>query len=179
MLKLLKDGTYIKYWLAVVLAFLGDGIARIAVIYLISKMTNDPFMIALVIFAQLVPSAVLGVFVGPLTDRFPKRLIMIFADIARAILMLSMIFFIHSPWMLLLLVLLTGVAKSIFEPARIASVPPLLGTIASRQRLRYSKVRCRQSISSVRCLLVSCSSSISRCSSSRSVQRPTFVPHCF
>ncbi|WP_240421787.1 MFS transporter [Paenibacillus periandrae] len=126
MLELLKDKTYIKYWLAVVIAFLGDGIVRIAVIYLMSHLTDDLLMLALVIFAQLVPS-VLSVFVGPLTDRFPKRLIMICADLIRMILALCMIFITHSPWLLLLLVLLNGAAKSVFEPARIASVRRIVG----------------------------------------------------
>jgi MFS family permease len=126
-LNLLKDKTYVKYWLAVVMSFLGDGITRMSVIYLISQMTDDSLMIALVIFAQLMPSAVLSVFIGPLIDRFPKRLIMVFADLTRAVLILSMIFFVHSPWMLLFLVLLNGVAKTIFEPARIASVRRIVG----------------------------------------------------
>ncbi|WP_374015847.1 MFS transporter [Paenibacillus thiaminolyticus] len=127
MLELLKDKTYIKYWLAVVIAFLGDGIVRMSVIYLIAQMTNDPLMLALVIFAQLVPSAVLSVFIGPLADRFPKRLLMIYADLSRMVLILCMIFFVNSPWMLLFLVLLNGVAKTVFEPARIASVPRIVG----------------------------------------------------
>jgi MFS family permease len=109
------------------MSFLGDGITRMSVIYLISQMTDDSLMIALVIFAQLMPSAVLGVFIGPLIDRFPKRLIMVFADLTRAVLILSMIFFVQSPWMLLILVLLNGVAKTIFEPARIASIRRIVG----------------------------------------------------
>jgi MFS family permease len=127
MLELLKDKTYVRYWLAVVIAFLGDGITRMAVIYLIAKSTDDPFLLALVIFAQLAPSALLGVFVGPLTDRFPKRYLMVGADLARAALILTMIFFAETPTMLLVLVLLCGMAKTVFEPARIASIPRIVG----------------------------------------------------
>ncbi|PMB02574.1 hypothetical protein CEN49_25265 [Fischerella thermalis CCMEE 5273] len=127
MLELLKDRTYIRYWLAVVIAFLGDGITRMALIYIVSQLTKDPFMIALVIFSQLIPSAVLGVFVGPITDRYSKRWIMIGADMARAMLILLMLFFQQSVGILLLLVFLVGVGKTFFEPARVASIPKIIG----------------------------------------------------
>ncbi|MBB6673073.1 MFS transporter [Cohnella nanjingensis] len=127
MYELLKDKTYLAYWLAVVIAMTGDAIARISVIYLLSRMTDNPLYIALVIFAQLLPSALLGIFLGPFTERYPKRTIMISADLSRMAILLVMIFFVDAPWILLTLVLLSGLARAVFEPARIASVPRIVG----------------------------------------------------
>jgi hypothetical protein len=81
MLELLKDRVYIRYWLAVVVSFLGDAMTRVTLIYVAARLTNSPVVIALVVFSQLLPSGVLGAFVGPLTDRFPKRILLVGADL--------------------------------------------------------------------------------------------------
>ncbi len=127
MLSLLKDRTYIRYWLAVVVSFLGDGITRTAVIFLVATLTDDPFAVGLAIFAQMLPSAVLGVFIGPLLDRWPKRWLMVCADLYRMVLVLLMMGAQHSPSVLIGLVVLQGIGTAFFEPARIASVPQLVG----------------------------------------------------
>jgi hypothetical protein len=82
---LLRDRTYIKYWLAVVVSFLGDSMTRIALIYLIGEETESPVMIATVVVAQLLPMGALAVFLGPLTDRFSKRSLLIGSDLARMV----------------------------------------------------------------------------------------------
>lgn len=127
MLALLKDKLYIRYWFAVVISFLGDGITRIAVIYLVAQATDAPFIIGLVIFAQLAPSALLGLFIGPFVDRFSKRWLLIGSDLARMVTVLLMIVAQDSVPLLLILVLLEGVGKAVFEPARIASIPKFIG----------------------------------------------------
>ncbi|WNF29166.1 MFS transporter [Streptomyces sp. C11-1] len=124
MLELLKDRTYIRYWLAVVASFLGDAITKITLIYVAATETSDPVLyVSLVVIAQLLPSGILGAFVGPLADRFPARLLMVGSDIVRVGLVLAMIPARDSPTLLLVLILLTGIAKAFFETARITAIP--------------------------------------------------------
>ncbi|MEU7893922.1 MFS transporter [Nonomuraea sp. NPDC049152] len=128
MLELLKDRTYLKYWLAVVVSFLGDAITRVTLIYVAATLTDAPVvLIALVIVAQLLPSGVLGAFVGPLADRLPKRVLLIGSDLARIVIVLAMIPALGSTWLLLTLVFLEGVGKAFFETARIAAIPKIVG----------------------------------------------------
>lgn len=127
MLGLLKDGTYLRYWLAVVVSFLGDAMTRITLIYLVARLTESPALISFVVIAQLLPTGVFGVFLGPLTDRFSKRVLLVGSDLARMVIVLAMIFALHSVWLLLLLTLLQGVGKAVFETARIASIPKFVG----------------------------------------------------
>jgi MFS family permease len=127
MLELIKDKTYGRYWLAIVIAYLGDGMTRMAVTFLVAKQTDSPLVLSLVLLAQFMPSAVLGVLAGPLTDRYSKRKIMIAADLIRAGLLAGMVIAHHSIEWLLVLVLGCGVCKMFFDPARIASLPKLLG----------------------------------------------------
>lgn len=126
MLELLKDRVYIRYWLSVVVSFLGDAMTRVTLIWVAADITDSPIMIALVVFAQLMPSGVLGAFVGPLADRFSKRSLMVGSDLARLVIVLAMIPFLDSIWALLALALLEGVGKAFFETARIAAVPDIV-----------------------------------------------------
>src|SRR5687767_11211443 len=128
MLELLKDSTYIRYWFAVVASFLGDAMARITLIYVAATLSDAPAaLIALVIIAQLLPTGVLGVFAGPLTDRLPKRVLLVGSDLARVVIVLAMIPALGSSWLLLALIFLEGLGKTFFETARIAAIPAIVG----------------------------------------------------
>ncbi|WP_418960767.1 MFS transporter [Streptomyces tritici] len=124
MLELLKDRMYIRYWLAVVASFLGDAITKITLIYVVATETENPVLyVSLVVIAQMLPSGVLGAFVGPLADRMPARVLMVGSDLVRAVLALMMIAVRDSPVLLLVLILLSGIGKSFFETARLTAIP--------------------------------------------------------
>ncbi|WP_084955582.1 MFS transporter [Thermoactinospora rubra] len=127
MLELLRDRVYIRYWLAVVASFLGDAMAKVTLVYLVARASGSPLVISLVVLLQLLPSGVLGAFVGPLADRLPKRALLVWADLARVPIVLAMIPFLDSVPMLLALTLLEGLGKAFFETARIAAVPAIVG----------------------------------------------------
>jgi MFS family permease len=84
---------------------------RVTLIYVAARLTGSPVVIALVVFSQLLPSGVLGAFVGPLTDRFPKRSLLVGADLARMLVVLAMIPALDSIGLLLALILLEGVGS--------------------------------------------------------------------
>jgi predicted MFS family arabinose efflux permease len=126
--ELLRDKVYLRYWLAVVVSFLGDGIAKITVIYLAADLTDSPeLFIATIVIAQLLPSGVFGAFIGPLVDRMSPRLLLVGADLARVVIVLAMIFAVDSAWLLVVLIFLEGLGKAVFETARMASIPKLVG----------------------------------------------------
>ncbi|MEU1395746.1 MFS transporter [Micromonospora zamorensis] len=128
MLELLRDPIYLKYWLAVVVSFLGDAMSRITLIYVASTLVDNPAVIALVIMAQLLPSGVFGAFIGPLADRVSKRALLIGSDLARIVIVLAMIPALRSVSLLLVLILLEGVGKAFFETARISAIPKIIGS---------------------------------------------------
>ncbi|GII97057.1 MFS transporter [Sinosporangium siamense] len=129
MLELLKDGTYIRYWLAVVASFLGDATARITLIYVAATLTDAPVLvIALVVVAQLLPVGMLSAFVGPLADRVSPRVLLIGSDLGRALIVLAMIPALDTLWLLIVLIFLEGVGKAFFETARISAIPKIVGS---------------------------------------------------
>lgn len=127
MKELLKDRIYIRYWLAVVVSFLGDGIAKITVIYVAAQLTESPALfIAAVVIAQLLPSGALGAFIGPMVDRISPRVLLVGADLARFVIVLAMIVAVDSALWLLLLIFLEGIGRAVFETARMAAIPKVV-----------------------------------------------------
>ncbi len=127
MKELLSDATYIRYWLAVVVSFLGDAMTRVTLIYVVATLTDDPVMIAVIVLAQLLPTGLLGAFVGPLADRVSKRNLLVGADLFRIAVVLAMIAALDSVWLLVALTFVQGIGKAFFETARIAAVPKIVG----------------------------------------------------
>ena len=129
MRELLRDKVYIRYWLAVVVSYLGDGIAKVTVIYVAATLTDAPALfIAAVVIAQLVPSGILGTFIGPLVDRMSPRTLLVGADLARVVIVLAMIPGAHHAALLLVLIFLEGLGKAVFETARMAAIPKVVGS---------------------------------------------------
>lgn len=127
MLELLKDRVYLRYWLAVVVSFLGDAMTRVTLLFLVARLTHSAMMIAVAVMAQLLPSGVLAAFIGPLADRVPKRILLVGSDLVRIGIVLAMIPAQHTVWALIALMLAEGVGKAFFETARIAAVPKVVG----------------------------------------------------
>jgi MFS family permease len=127
MLELLKDRVYLRYWLAVVVSFLGDAMTRVTLVFLVARLTHSAMMIAVAVLAQLLPSGVLAAFIGPVADRVPKRVLLVGSDLARIAVVLAMIPARHTVWALIGLMLAAGVGKAFFETARIAAVPKVVG----------------------------------------------------
>lgn len=127
MLELLRDKIYIRYWLAVVVSFLGDAITLTTVVYIIGSSTNSVLMISFVFVSQLLPIVILGPFIGPLIDKVQKRYVLVLSDIYRLVLVGLMFLLQEQSIVLLVLLFLMGIGTAFFEPARIASVPTIVG----------------------------------------------------
>jgi MFS family permease len=89
-------------WLGQVVSQIGDWFNTVAVLGLLIQLTGNPGSASLVIVTQILPSAVMGLFVsGAIADRFDRKKLMIIADLARAFIALSFLF-VKSPeltWM--------------------------------------------------------------------------------
>lgn len=107
-------------------------------------MSEDPFLIGLVLFAQYGPMLLFGFFTGTIADRFPKHYLMIGTDLYRALVMLAMVFSTHFIWLLIVLVFLSGIGNSINYPARSSFIPHLVGEQHITEALSIS-----QSINSI------------------------------
>lgn len=79
------SATFWRFWLATVLVNLGDGIRLAAFPLLAVTVTDDPFLVAVVAAAGMLPWLVIGLPAGALADRRGTRALLVGADCARLV----------------------------------------------------------------------------------------------
>ncbi|PLT30032.1 hypothetical protein CUU66_09795 [Peribacillus deserti] len=112
-------------WLSQVISELADGLQYLLILFLISKLTDNPLVISFVLLARVLPGTLLSAFIGPFIDKYSKKRIMVISDLYRAGIILIVILFSQSIAGLLILVFLGG-RWIFFEPARTSSLPKIL-----------------------------------------------------
>ena len=81
---------YWKLWSSSVVSNLGDGVTAIALPWLASAVTRNAVLIALVAVAGRIPWLVFTLPAGVITDRYDRRRLMMWAQLARFLLMFGM-----------------------------------------------------------------------------------------
>lgn len=130
-LRLQPDFT--RLWLAQAVSLLGDWFNLLVISAQISRFTSDSgdksgLEISLFLLARLLPPLLVSPFAGVLLDRFDRKRILIASDIARALLVLMMLF-VQTPdqlWLIYVLVALQFGFAALFEPGRSALLPAVI-----------------------------------------------------
>lgn len=130
MLELLKNRNFFIYWIGDFISVIGDHISFIAFPWLILQMTGSPFMTGLVLAAQGLPRAILMLPGGALVDRTSPRAVMLWTDVIRFGLILSLAWMISEDVVTIPIVfvmaLAFGIADAFFYPASTAILPSLV-----------------------------------------------------
>ena len=87
-------GNYRRLFAASTISNLGDGIGVIAYPWLATAITRDPFLIALVAVVQRLPWLLFSLPAGVITDRYERRKLMVWSNVARTILALAVAFIV-------------------------------------------------------------------------------------
>jgi MFS family permease len=122
----------------------GDGAFLVAAPLLAASITSDPLAVGLVSACFTAPWLVVGLAAGALADRWPRRRLMITADLARAILLGGLAFATATGHItiagLAAVVLLAGVAQCFFDSAAQAAIVTVVGrdrTVLDRANGRF------------------------------------------
>lgn len=83
---------YRRLFAASTISNLGDGIGVIAYPWLATAITRDPFLIALVAVVQRLPWLIFSLPAGVITDRYERRKLMVWSNVARTILAIAVAF---------------------------------------------------------------------------------------
>jgi 1-acyl-sn-glycerol-3-phosphate acyltransferase len=131
--RLLRNRGFLLLWAAYGISAMGDHISEVAVLKAKDALheANAIQLQSMITFMFFLPYFVLGPFNGLIADRLPRRGIMIFADLARALLMLNFGFLLSRfealgttgafiPFMFI------GVFAALFSPARLSLLPSLV-----------------------------------------------------
>lgn len=112
-------------WSAQIISELGDWFYSVAIFSFLLELTGSARMVSLAFLMQVLPQVIAAPSAGVINDRMSRRRVMIIADIARAGIVLSMMFVrsANGLWLLFMLLFLETVCWALFEPARSAVLP--------------------------------------------------------
>jgi MFS family permease len=118
-------GGYRNLLLARLISALGTWTAFFAVRIALFNQTNSAWWVSILLFCELVPGVILGIVVGPLIDRWPRKRMMIFSDLGGAA-VFGLLPFVHSPAAICALSAVAGFSSAFFRPGCYASIPNLV-----------------------------------------------------
>jgi MFS family permease len=126
---LLRANTdYRNLWLASLGSQFGNWFNEVALAQVTLTLTHSPVAMGFVLLCRSLPNVLLGPFVGPFVDRFPKRTILVLTDLVRAAfaLSLSLSVLIHMSYILYIVSFLLGIAGILFNSAHSAVIPRIV-----------------------------------------------------
>jgi len=145
-IQLLRSPNFGALWLAQVASRFGDPITLVALAYVSYVRTHSALITALAVVMATIPNALFGVFGGVLADAVGHKRAMVACDLARVALVASVPVALALNLPLLVPYALVFVAAScgaVFNPARLALVPRIVGAheLPSANALTYSSDR--------------------------------------
>ena len=111
--------------LARLVSALGTWTAFFAVRIAIYNQTGSAWWVSILLFCELVPGVILGIAVGPLIDRWPRKQMMVFSDLGGAA-TFGVLPFVHSPAGICALSAVAGFSSAFFRPACYSAIPNLV-----------------------------------------------------
>ncbi|HET7038069.1 MAG TPA: MFS transporter [Thermomicrobiaceae bacterium] len=123
---------YRLYWFGQLISVIGTWISRVAMAWLVLKLTNSSFDLGLVGTLQFLPLTIFALVGGVLADRVPKRRLLVCTQAVLALQSLALAVLITTGviqiWHIYVLALVQGLAKAFDNPTRQAFVSEMVGT---------------------------------------------------
>lgn len=108
----------------------GDGVALAAAPLLIASMTSSPILVAAGAILQFLPWLIFGLHAGAIADRFDRRRLVMFANGARAVVLIGLCVFLVTGtaniWIVLAVAFLYGTAEVFVDTAGSTLLPMLV-----------------------------------------------------
>ncbi len=122
-----SNAQFRRLWAAQLISELGDWFYSLAIYDLLLETTGSGQALSYAIILQLLPWFAMTPVAGYLADRFPRRHLMIVADVVRAFVVLGLLMVRTASdlWLLYTLLGFEVIFAAIFEPARGALLPNL------------------------------------------------------
>ncbi len=134
-LRLLRQNRNFRMlWLAQMVSEIGDWLYSVAIYSLLLELTGSAKAVATAVVLQVLPQFFIAPLAGVVNDRLSRKKVMVFADLARAVIVLGMLVVTRAElvWVIYLLLVLESFMWGFFEPGRSAVIPNIT---ASRQEM--------------------------------------------
>ena len=126
----LRDPEFRKLWTAMCVSLLGDGAFLVAMAWQVYEAANAPTAMSVVGIAMTVPTIAFLLIGGVASDRFDRRLLMVAADLLRAVAGATLAGLalggVLEVWHVAVLAALYGTGAAFFVPAFDALVPDIV-----------------------------------------------------
>ncbi len=120
---------FLRLWLATVVSLLGDWFGTLVLSALVYELSGQSgIALSGYLLTRILPPIFMSPLAGVLIDRFNRRLLLIFCDVARAIIVLGLLL-VRGPddlWLVYLLSALQFTIAGLFEPCRNAWLPSVV-----------------------------------------------------
>ncbi len=109
---------------------IGEGLNRVALLWFVYELTGSAMKMTMVGLLQTIPPLVFGPLIGVYLDRLPKKAVMVWVDLVRALLtvLIPVLYALDTLSIegLYGLIFLTSVVSTVFGPALVSAVPLLV-----------------------------------------------------
>ena len=127
----LRDRNFRLFWFGQIVSLTGTWMQTVAQSWLVYRLTDSPFMLGLVNLVGLLPVVPVSLLAGVISDRFPRRKLIIIADVVLMLQALAMAVLIWlnviQVWHVIALSFILGAAAALEQPARLAFVVDTVG----------------------------------------------------
>lgn len=123
---LIHNKSFLMLWFSMLTTRFGNALTITVLMYHIGTQSHSPMMISMILFAQMTPMVLIGLFAGSIADRLPKFAVMIGSESFQLLTVTTMIFFLNRPSLLIFLIFLQGLGAAFYGPAKTAYLPYLV-----------------------------------------------------
>jgi MFS family permease len=122
---LLRNARFLRLWIGQGTSFVGDAVSMVALVVLVVEITGSASAVGGALLARLLPT-IASPLAGVLADRVDRRIVLVASDLARAVLVLGLVF-ARDLTAIYVLVFLMGLARTVFNPTVRAAFPSVVG----------------------------------------------------
>ena len=118
-----------RLWIGQTISQVGDGLTNLAILIVINKLLGSTAALATMMIVVALPQLVFGLLSGVFVDRWDRKKIMIVSDLIRGGLVLGFIL-VKRPedvWIFYVLGFLQAAVGTLFDPAKSATIPNIVG----------------------------------------------------
>jgi MFS family permease len=122
---LLRNARFLRLWIGQGTSFVGDAVSMVALVVLVVQITGSASAVGGALVARLLPT-IASPLAGVIADRVDRRVVLVASDLARAVLVLGLVF-ARDLTTIYVLVFLMGLARTLFNPTVRAAFPSVVG----------------------------------------------------
>ena len=122
---LLRNSRFLRLWIGQGTSFVGDAVSMVALVVLVVEITGSASAVGGALLTRLLPT-IASPLAGVIADRVDRRIVLVASDLARAVLVLGLVF-ARDLATIYVLVFLMGLARTVFNPTVRAAFPSVVG----------------------------------------------------